>query len=151
MIGMPLGCPWGPFFPSSVPGRSQLDEHRYYSVDQRFIKVKPTLRPRGGPGSMSGMPLGYSFGPFFSSSAPARFVFGLLWAPRSPFNSSPPFSVSTSHTQVPQGSVRQHKCTHLYDKTTDFARPLVCPKLSPRVPHRPSKVPRRPPRSSQGL
>ena len=50
---------------------------------------------------MSVLPLGDRCGPFCYSSAPARFVFGLLCEPRSPLNSSPPVLDSTSPPLFP--------------------------------------------------
>ena len=97
----PLGGALGPPKAPPEPPRSTFEHPREASENIGFMQVKRILWPRGGPGSMSGMPLGCPWGPFFSPSAPARFVFGLLWAPRSPFNSSPPVLVSTSPPQGP--------------------------------------------------
>ena len=135
--GDPPGAPWGshgtPKPPPEAP-RSTFERPREASKNMGFIQVKRTLRPRGGPGSMIVLPLGGPWGPFFSSSALARFVFVSLWAQRSPFNSSPPVLASTSPTRVPQGPFREPKCTCLYNETNDFAGLPVCQRCSLRAP-----------------
>ena len=96
----PGGSLGAPKPPPEAP-RSTFERPREASNNIGFITVKRTLRPRGGPGSMIVLPLGGPWGPFFSSSALARFVFVFLWAPRFPLNSSTPVLASTSPPQVP--------------------------------------------------
>jgi hypothetical protein len=50
------------------------------------------------------MHLGRYWGASFSSSAPARFVFGLFWAPRPAFTSSPSVLAFTSPPEDPASS-----------------------------------------------
>ena len=100
------------------------------------------------------LPLGGPWGPFFSSSALARFVFVFLWRRGSPSTLRRPFWPPPRPPRFPQGPFREPKCTRLYNKTNDFAGPPVCPKLSPRVPDQPPKAPpgapKEPPRMAQG-
>ena len=97
----PLGGALGPPSPPPEAPRSTFERPREASKNLGFIRVKRTLRPRGGPGSMVVLHLGGPWGPFFSSSALACFVFVFLWAPRFPLNSSTPVLASTSPPQVP--------------------------------------------------
>ena len=99
---------------------------------------------------MIGLPLRRYWRAFCCSSAPARFVFGLLCAPRSPLNSFPPVLASNSPPRFPQGPFRRPKCTILCCKTNDFAKTPVCPECSLRAPLGPPRVPRGPPRGPQG-
>ena len=151
--GDPPGAPGGSLGapkPTPEAPRSTFERPREASKNIGFIKVKPTLRPRGGPGPMSVLPLGDHWGPFCYSSAPARFVFGLLCAPRSPLNSLPPVLASNSPPRFSQGPFRRPKCSILYRKTCDFAKTPVCPKCSLRAPLGHPRLPQGPPRDPQG-
>ena len=84
------------------------------------------------------------WGPLFYSSVHARFVSGFFWAPRPIFNSLPPVLGLTCPPRVSQGPVQKPKWHHSYDKTYDFTRSRVCPKLSARDSDRPPRRPEGP-------
>jgi hypothetical protein len=81
-----------------------------------------------------------------------RFVWFLdRWGRRGPHSTlRRPFWPPPRPPRFPQGPFREPKCTILYNKTNDFAKPSVCQKCPLRTPLGPPRLPQGPPRAPQG-